>query len=851
MTKNRHELPRKKPARNAKDEIAEDLPTLEPVADDLPTLTPADDELPTLEPIAEAAPEPKGPVQVVCLPAEGGFDAVLQVDVADMDKKAVADAVKAPLARACTMESGKLRHRKVLVRFGGEAIIGSAVKDLVAETLKAHKPLLAVVRRGMGDETVAQGKLPEVAVATSEQAGVTKVEVGAGELDALDLTMALAPHIAALVATAKGRRFRFAFAGKAKPDAALRGELATALQAAGARAASIGERVLFDKDLTDRVRATASGEAVKVAVQCADDEDVTLEALALALPDSAGACKGKVVRFELSKDAAALRAACLAFAQKHGAARVDFGDDVVWPKLVAAHAGAEITLRLQPNGRTRAQTLAALVAEAPEHAAACKGKAALLDWPAGFALDADAGKALCEVTGALQPKALACSFGGEQREPFVPDPCAFAQDGETTTVTLDSDAGKPIELQRAIDRRLPGKAKELRGKAARVQVAGGGALSRTLLRGVCATLEQAGVARLELADSSGVDVLVPPMLTVHKKPDGLLLAARTDGRDEAQQKKALARELEAAGVQPGSVVTIGATAAADALVAAALGKGAARIVLDGDAPVQIHPPLLGAPEKKGAAVRLVVTPGGDEAMTGRQLDRELPKLVAALPALANATATIAWAGGDAASPNVGRLAAVFVDKQAAKVLFDRGDGKPQQLHPVPQVAAPVAPPVAPPAPVDAEIPTLPLAEEATTSAALAASAGPSMLQVLARRDDAAPPMVVVGVPAGVDAAHVAAVEADLQRNLTRLHGRAVLLVLRAGGQDVPVRRFDPMVEMLRRTVPASAAATLVFRGPDDKGRPHFQALHSRVPALPAGATFADPRARRGAPATTS
>ncbi|MBM3973546.1 MAG: hypothetical protein FJ301_05540 [Planctomycetes bacterium] len=821
---NRHELPRNKPARNAKDEIADDLPTLEPVADDLPTLTPADDDLPTLEPIADAAaPEPKGPVQVACLPAEGGFDVVLQVDVADMDKKAVADAVKAPLARACTMESGKLRHRKALVRFGGEAIIGSAAKELVAETLKAHKPLLVIVRRGMGDETVAQGKLPEVAVTTSEQAGVTKVDVATGELDAADLALALQPHHAALRAAATGKRVRLAFTGKIRPDAALRGELAALLQAAGARAAAIGERVLFDKDLTDRVRAAAEGARARIAVQCADADETTLDALELALPEHAALCQGKVVRFDMSTPAAAPRARCLDWAREHGAVRVDFGDEIAWPPLVALVAGAEVALRLQANGRTPTQTLAALVAEASAHAAACKGNAVLLDWPAGFSLDAAAGKALCEVVGVLQPKTLVCSFGGEQREPFVPDPCAFAQDGEATTVTLDSEAGKPVELQRAIDRRLPGKAKELRGKAVRVQVAGGGALSRTLLRGVCATFEQAGVGRLELADSNGVDVLVPPMLTVHKQPDGLRLAARTDGRDEAQQKKAIARELDAAGVQPGAVVAITVSAATDALVAAVLAKGAARVVLDGDAPVQVHPPLLGAPDKTGAAVRVVVTPGGDDAMVGRQLDRELPKLVAALPALANATATMVWSGGDAASPGVARLVAAFVDKQAAKVLFDRGDGKPQQLHPVPQVA--------PSAPAAAELPTLPLA-------------GPSMLQLLARRDDGALPMVVVGVPAGTDAAHVAAVEADVQRHLPRFHGRAVLLVLRAGGQDVPVRRIDPMVEMLRRTVPTTAAATLVFRGSDNQGRPHFQALHSRVDTLAAGVTFADPRARR-------
>ncbi|MFN9758421.1 MAG: hypothetical protein ACK58X_18615, partial [Planctomycetota bacterium] len=122
-------------------------------------------------------------------------------------------------------------------------------------------------------------------------------------------------------------------------------------------------------------------------------------------------------------------------------------------------------------------------------------------------------------------------------------------------------------------------------------------------------------------------------------------------------------------------------------------------------------------------------------------------------------------------------------------------------------------------------------------------AGPVALRLLARRDDAAPPLVVVGVPAGVDAAHVAAVEAELQRHLPRFAGRAVLLVLRAGDRDVPVRRLDPMVAMMRRTVPMAAAATLVFRGPDEEGRPHFEALHSRVPALPAGATFADPRVR--------
>ncbi|MFN9331557.1 MAG: hypothetical protein ACK6D1_03060 [Planctomycetota bacterium] len=849
MTKNRHELPRKNPARNAKDEIAEDLPVLEPIADELPTLEPIAEELPTLAPVeAEPpAPEPTGPVRVARSPSEGDFDLVLTVEVAEMDKKSVAAALQAPFARACAQYAAAIRNRKVLVRFDGETLIGSAARDLVAETIKPHKPLLAIVRRGMGDETVTHGKPPEVAVAASEHDGVTKLEVATGELEAADLPVALAPHVAALAPLAKGRRYRFVFTGKARPDAALRGELAAALQAAGARAARVGERVLFDKDLTDRVRATVSGQTVVIAVQCADDEDTTIEALTLALPQHASAWPGKVVRFDLSRSIPAACAVCLEFAQKQGAARVDFGDVVVWPKLIAAQAGAEVALRLQANGRTPDQTLAALVAEAPAHAAACQGRPVLIDWPAGFALDADAGKALCEVVGALQPRTLACSFGGEQREPFVPDPCAFAQDGATTVLTLDSEAGKAAELQRAIDRRLPGRAKELRGKPVRVQVAGNAVVSRTLLRGVFGVLQQAGVSRLEMVEAAGFDVLTPPLLAIDHRPDAVRIAANLAGRDAAQQGKALAREIDAAGIHAGEVVVVAPSALVDAITAAVVDKGASKVLVDGDAPVQVHPPLLGALDKKGLFVRLVVTAGGDEAMVARQLDRELPAVAADLPALQGNTVTIVWAGGDSRSANVARLVETFVQNEAAKVVFDGGDGVELVLHPAQRRKA---------SPPD-ELPTLPLADAAPAAAPTpsvaeaapvaqpspAAAAGPVALRLLARRDDAAPPLVVVGVPAGVDAAHVAAVEAELQRHLPRFAGRAVLLVLRAGDRDVPVRRLDPLVAMMRRTVPMAAAATLVFRGPDGEGRPHFEALHSRVPALPAGATFADPRVR--------
>ncbi len=118
------------------------------------------------------------------------------------------------------------------------------------------------------------------------------------------------------------------------------------------------------------------------------------------------------------------------------------------------------------------------------------------------------------------------------------------------------------------------------------------------------------------------------------------------------------------------------------------------------------------------------------------------------------------------------------------------------------------------------------------------------MTMLGRQDEGIPPLVIVGVAAGDDDAHLAAVEAELQAHLPRFRGRAVLLVQQAGGVDAPVRRSTPLAVMLARVVPSSAAATLVFRGPDAQGRPHFQVLHSTLRAFPTGATFGDPRAAK-------
>ncbi|MGB3969190.1 MAG: hypothetical protein WBO45_20820, partial [Planctomycetota bacterium] len=674
MSKNRHELPRKRPGRTKQDEIAEELPTLEPLVEDAGApVAPGTAELPTLEPADD-----DGPIKVACASGgEAGFDTVVSCAVPAMDKKLVPDAVKGPLQRLLAASATKLRHQRVLVRFTGDALIGSAVKELVAEALKLHKPLLGVVRRGFGDEMVVQGKLPEVAVTTSDQAGTTRVEIATADLEPALIGVAFAPHLQRVAASARGRKFTFVFSGQHKPDPELRAQLTKTLQDAGAVRAAVGERVLFDRELAERVQCTATGEQFTIAVKPADDDTTTIAALSMVLPEQAGNCAGKPVRVQLAKASPAARDFCVDFAKKHGAARITIGDDVVWPAVLALAAGAETTLRVTANGRSRPQVLAAARAEADGHSGTTRGKLVVVDWPAGWQLDADSAGCVREVATLLGAKALVCTIGGEHREPFWPDPVQLTE-GATAVVRIDSEAGKPVELQRAIERRLAARAMGLRGKPVRVQVVGGAALSRTLLRSVVGMLQAAGVTRLEVEEGGTVDVLSPPLLNVAKNGEAIRITANADGRDAAQQQKALVREADALLVAS-ATVTIAPSVIAEALVAAVVAKGAARVLLDGPPPVQAHPVLLVAADKKAMSVRVVVQAGGDVAMVERQLDRELAAFVQGLGLFATSTVTIAWAGGDPAGALTGKLVAAIAGKRASKVLFDRGDGKPVQV----------------------------------------------------------------------------------------------------------------------------------------------------------------------------
>jgi hypothetical protein len=834
-SKHRHGLPKKRPDPSAKADIAADLPELEPLLD----------ELPTLEPLEEVADD--GPVRVDSKELEPGFHVTLTVSVPAMDKAAVNDAVTAPLRRA--LAENDVRHQRVLVRFTGDAIIGSATKSHVAEMLKEQQPLLAVVRRGYGDETVHEGKLPTVDVATRTEEGVVHVEIDTGATESQDLSMALARHLPAIASSARGKRFEFAFHGAAADDEVL-DQIGGVLREAGALRVAVGGAVLFDRELTDRVKVETAGPKASIHIDPAADEATTLEAIGMVLPQHADQFGGKVVGLHGKKPlSAAVVDACVDACRRASAEQVvvhwQGTKEIVWPPLLTCVAGSEIVLRVQAGDRSRAALLAAFRREAPMHAEATNGQDVVVDWPSGFQIDAEI-EALCrdELGSVLQPKTLACTIAGERREPMLPDPAGLAVDGDQFTLRLDTEAGKPLELQRAVDRRLSSLAGKLRGKSVRVQVTGSAPMSRTLLRSLCSSIEAAGAMRLDVEDHGTIDVLLPPMLTITRSGDEVHLAAVTSGRDETQQAQALQRELDAAALPAGATVVVSRSAAADAIAAVAVARGAANVVIDGPEPLRVHPPLFGAPEKNGLSRRLPVNPSADDTMVARQVERELPGLLAGLGSVMTATITVAWAGAEPTSPAVVRLVQGLVAKKAAKVLLDTGSGAPRQMHPPLPGAAPITPvPVAPPPPpVAAPAPVVPATAE--PEAELAEAVAAPRVTILGHKETAQPPLLMLGVEVGTDGDQLRQVEAELRELLPSLEGRCALLVLRQGGEDVPVRSEDALVTTLRRALLGKAAATLVFRGPDARQRPYFQVADSSVQALVVGAAIADPRPRR-------
>lgn len=779
----------------------------ESAADELPTLPPMDGEdLPVLEPVEESAPEPEFPVKVACQASdEAGFDTAIAIEVPEIDKKEMAEAVAKPLQFAIDHGRAKVRHHRVLVRFAGDAIIGSAVKERCGQVLDAAKARKVVVRRGYGDEVLFEREAPKAQVAQRVDGGVLVVEIDTGELEAVDLSVALQGPLLQLAKDAKGQKVQLAFRGKAKPDQTLRDLIGQMLRDGGAVRAALGQRVLFDRELEDRVQLEVQGDVAQLRVDPAPNDTDTEEALAMRLASLGERVRGKVVRVAFTRTESELvRSSTLRYCTAGAPQRIEIlraaGAEVAWPPLLTVDGGgAETLLKVIANGRERGALATSFAQEVRDFAPVIQKKKVLVEWPQGTVVDAELETRCLSLLVELGAAAVAFTAGGD-RERFHPPVVAHSVEGGLQRLALDTEAGKPAELQKTFERWLSLRGASLRGQSVALAFRGQAAVSRTLTRTLTEALVRLAPSHLAVERDGRSDLVVPALLSARgDASSGLELTLVDGGRDAAQIEAALARELDARTDLAGARVRIQAGAHEAGLVAALLARKVTTVELAGPEPVQIAPALV-AFERGKRGGRLVVTPVADAAMAARMAARELPLLASEF---AGNEVTVVGVGADLAAAPAAAIVRQLVDLGAAKVRIDDGAGNSMQVHPV--------------------VP-------------------PEFVTVLGKKDDAVPPLVMLGIGLG-GGDQQERVLAALQERAEMLVGRRVLLVGRRDGVDVPFPTKDAVADAVRAFVDGAAAATLVFGGNDARGRSHFVVAHSAIEGLQKGSVFGDPRPR--------
>lgn len=756
--------------------------------------------VPELEPWDEAE---EGPVRVSLVETpEEDVDLRLDVEVPEMPKAQVLDALREPLRRVLAEQGERLRWRRVRVLFGGEALIPGAAKDALAEQLGGMRPRAVVMERGFGDELVLENEPPQARVDTEEEGAILRVSIDTADLEEVDLAEALRKPLADLVPRARGKTVRIRATGAAAGSDALEGLLSGCEFAAAATRVELvvgGEspRVLRDAALEALVEVVSSSEnRLELRVREVASPATLRDALALARRHRAGGWRA--AELEVTLPAAATRDlldVLEPFAEGIGATTFRVADpegtDLVLPRALSRgeRAGETVLLEARSAGRDDAALRRALERELAPLADTVRGRPVVVDWGE----DADIDPSLAEPFVAVQPSRLAWTFAGGKREPILPPPFTVRGEGETVELVLDTEAAPPKELAFALKRRLLA-ALPAGARRVRVLVEGRGAPTRGLVRALVESARKADVETLSIVDSGVEDVLLPPALDA----DGERMVARRGGRDDAALARAFARELEEVAVEGADLRVAGD--AAEPLVDALVARGAARVVLETqDAVVQVWPRLFGTPVREGEEALVVAAPSADEATTAAQLDRELPAVHEGLGDLSGVRVTLRWPG--AAVPPRGPAAAAvesFVAAGAAEVWLDGGSG-PRRLHPAPPV-----------------------------------------VQVLGRRDVGDYPLTMLGVETSAGAERVAAALADV---VSGIENRRVLLVFTREGREVAARDEHPVVRAARGALEASAAAILVLRGPRAGHGPHFEVVASKIESLGVGKRFADPRTR--------
>ena len=792
---------------------------------------PPGDDLEMLEPWEDD----EGPVTVALEQSgEGGgeYDVKLTVSVAEMEKKAVPDAIEGPLRRAAATHGAALRWQRVLVEFVGDAMIPTAAKGCVTDALADAKTRSITIQRGYPDELVHEAEPPQAKVAVTADGVHVRVDVDTADLDAVDLPFALRSALAEVVTSAQGKEFELRFDGGPQPDAEVTEVLRHALAGAGATRIALGYRdgsqVIYDRVLEERVVVSAASSAdvdrdTDLVVTPAGEDDETCLGLGLALPRRRDLIAGQRVRARFvgrAPTAGELDCLC-SLAGELQPQRLELrgegggggggGEsvDLLWPALLhVAGDGGAATIGVEENGRGHAALVAAFSREVAGHAEQLSGQAVTVDWPAGFGVDADLERA-CVQGGLvpLQPASVAYSFAGGEREPVLPAPLTLrATDvggGPGSVVELNVGSSKPAELIRAIERRLRAVG-DLVGQRVEVHVVGEGSVSRTVRRALRDGLEAAGVAAALIDDHGSRQVVLPRLLTAEPIEGGeVRITARAAGRDDDQVGAAAKVELAELEVGSGARVRLAGAAAQDALLAALVEQGVEAVVVDGDDGVQLYPPLFTAPERDGGAVTIKAGAVGADAALLRQVERELPSILADLGDMGGIEVTLAWPG--AAGPDVAPVARaleLMMANPPDRLMLTTGDGPPDQLHPE-VVYAPVG--------------------------------------VLGRRDAGSPPMLMLGVDLIKAAKAITAAENALTELAADLEGRRVLVVFRDGEVDAAAPAEHPMVRAVRARLESLVAALLVFRPAGRAGPSHFEVVHSALEGMVVGIKMRDPR----------
>lgn len=791
-------------SRKSKTEPAE-LPEL-PEPEGFDELEPVDeDELDSLEPVEEEHPG----VNVRGSAAdEAHFDTLIEIEVAEMEKDSVPDAIEGPLRRQLGELRAEVRHRRVLVRFTGDAMIGSAAKERAGAVLAEHKVLAGTVRRGFGDEVVHEGALPEVSLETRQDGDTVQVLIR-GEVDPEDLSMALAPELDGLCADAADRSFEFEFEG-VESGPATHEQIRQAMAEAGARRSKISGELLFDRELEARVRVAGDSGSKKIEISQADDEEQTLAALDLVLGnvDFAGqrvlcaVAGGSVSGAVLDR----LRALC----SRSGPEQValdrgsDEADILVPSMLQVADGRGGVVLRVDAGGRGRSAMLAAFHREAAALRDRIKGSEVTVDWPDGFVIDAEIERScLHEALADASPRSVHCTVAGDQREPFVPLPVTFGAEANVRKMQVDVDAAKPNELVRALERRMAKAAEDLKGQPLHVAFVGDGIASRSVQRTVLELANQAAVSRLEIQEHDATDVLLPELLQIETNAGAVRIAVDAAGRDEAQVERSLQRELSAAELSPAQEVTVVTAPLANQVIEAVVASGSARVLLAGDELVQVHPALFSSVTRDGERIEMVAAPGSDGAMVSAQLEHEMSRILAEQGSLSGVEVVLTWPGGRAEHVDSAEVALQkIIAAQPERVLFDDGEKGPRQVFP---------------------------------------EVVPEYVTVLGVADNVDPPIAMLGIAVGGDSEERDKVMEACQGHAELLTGRRVLLTAREDGRDRPVRDQDATITAVRGLVDPLSAATLVFRGADAQRRRFFEVVHSSVDSLKVGARVGDPR----------